>query len=1219
MGALYNPIPSAAAAFCKECDAVGSSALCSTNSSSLWSFQLVRSVLGAIALMGLFGMGTAAAQSTGEGDPSPYPAIISDGVLKTQARLRFLDADGNPVLVPDSSLEELFQLRGERGNNPSGIPNWSFGSIKIEVDATGKSSTVAVVQADLAIKLGSSPRAATAGLRLGSVKLTEQPTMDESLDQSAFRTSNDGYQWLLKGAPESEHSIRLVGKSVISRDADRQTLLLSLPMSTCQIRIKLPKTAAEPSTRDSSDIVESELTEDARVVTINSSGGDVEISWLVARPSARVAAIKAQTSTKFSIREPQQVWTATTEVDLQWYGSEASNKIRVALPAGARIRTSLTYDFEMFEIRRTLVGQGEQAQEVLEIENYRIEQTPTLKFQFQWEWQPAARSSDEGASEFSSTFSIAPPQVEGADMHRGEIECLFQSQYSVTLDLSDEVSLARQSRTEAGKMLGFAFDSQESTIELTLRREQSLPIVRPTYHVRVDANKLTLTGWLECSFDANQLTRSIGIDMPNWLLQENNARVVASDASADEDGEVLDVRQDPNAVGRYTLTGPDMAAPTFGGKTRIEQTWRFVARRDIDAGDGLEIRIPEIVRGRADGQQKVESGSGVLILSAAENILLRASPTVALLEDSFSEQYQQFVPTDGGRTPLVYRFQPSVNRPYWAGTADRLPQQIAFGEDATVNVLRDLIEITQRFELQIVNSPLEQLRFAVPIAGGDGVNNNGKEPLVYVDDMLVGARLVDTTDTTALEAGYSSPSGVAHRLTSGSDVDTDPATGQRVNSNKSWRVYELIAPPEMLGLRRVRIQTEAGWTHVENGGEATAAESASVSTRLSVPLAKLLLPTQSRRSSSGWTLTSSNELIASTASPLLPEPRESPSTKDAVSRVLPVGASALSILVSEQALSGGSLRVESAWLQTAITRVHRRDRFVANVRATPGPLRLSLPKFIDDIRVFVDGAVREDYRYDYVSDSLVVDIAAGESSDHVIEVTYFQQENLSWLRRLEMKAPRIDGTNAVGDFYWELLTPQTQHVAWCPAELTSNWSWVWSGFWWKRESPELKFERALVETTQSRLPVSMNRYVMSGNRVQSDVHVWVLSRFSLWFPVGLAAILIAYCILNFGFFRRPLTMVGYAVVIASLALLWPDFAMLIGQTSLFAMSLVGLVWVTQVAVDSRIRRRSVFNSRSVSQQDSVRKYASSRTVSPSATNVGSTQSAGSGVAASEGR
>ncbi|GAB5406684.1 MAG: hypothetical protein Aurels2KO_49150 [Aureliella sp.] len=1212
MGALYNSTATNPPAHSDDCESADGSARDWASCRICCSL-----LLGLIALLGAdFLTSVARGQASDERAAPTYPEIINDGVLNTQARLRFLDPNGQPVLVPDSSLDELFRLRSERGENSSGIPNWSFSSVNVDVDASGEASTVAIVRAQLAIKLGNSPREATAGLRLGTILLTEQPAIDETLDQSAFRTLPDGHQWQLKGKPQSEHSIQLLGKCVIDRDADRQTLLLALPMSTCQVHVKLPRTSAQPRTRDSSDIIESELTEDARLVTITSSGGDMEISWLVDRPSARVAAIKAQTVTKFSIRDPQQVWTATTDLDLQWYGSEASNKITVALPPGARIRTSLTYDFEMFEIRRNLVGQGEQAQEVLEIENYRIEQTPTLKFQFQWEWQPVASSADTDTSESAAAVSIAPPQIDGADMHRGEIECLFQSQYRVTLALSDEISLSRQSRTEAGKLLGFAFDSQQSSVQLTLRREQSLPVVRPTYHVKVDANKLTLTGWLECSFDANQLSRSIGIDMPNWVLQENNARVVVSGSSADEEGEVLEVRQDPNAVGRYTLTGPELATPTFGGVTRVEQTWRFVARRDIDAGDGLEIQIPEIVRSQAGGQKKVESGSGVLILSSADNILLKASPTVALLEDSYSQQYQQFVPTGGRRTPLVYRFQPSVNRPYWAGTADRLPQQIAYAENAAVNVLPELVEISQRFDLQIANSPIEQLRFAVPVADGGAVSNGGSPPLVYVDDILVGARLVDTTDTQILEVGYSSPSGATYRLTSGAD---DSKVDRLEASKKTWRVFEVVAPPEMLGTRSLRIQSEAQWIPDEAQRDDNTTQAAAVSTGLTVPLAKLLLPSGAQRSGGRWTLRSAGGLTTSSPSAVLTDGLEEPTSKDLPSRVLPRSASSVAVTVSEQVSSNAALQVERMWLQTAITRVHRRDRFVAHIRMSMGPLRLSLPKFIDDIRVFVDGVSREDYRYDYASDSLIIDVAANESSEHVIEVTYFQQENLSWLRRLEMKPPRIDGTSAVGDFYWELLTPQTQHIAWCPAGLTSNWSWVWAGFWWNRASPALKFERALEETTQSRLPVSMNRYVMSSNRVRSEVHVWVLSRFSLWFPVGLAAILIAYSILNFELFRRPLMMVGYAVVVASLALLWPDFAMLLAQTSVFALSLVGLVWVTQVAVDSRVRRRSVFNSRSVSQQDSVRKYASSRAVAPAASEVGSTRSAGSGVAASEGR
>lgn len=1156
-------------------------------------------------------------------DTSPFPDILRDGVLQPQARLWFLD-NGEPVLIPDSALED--RLRSDRSGSDAGIPNWSFGAIEVDVDATSDSGEVASVTASATITADGVAGVANVGLRLGTLRLTGQPVFNGTADRNIFQTTDDGYSWTLVGSAETKHSITLNGKSVISRDVGRRKMLLSLPMSTCKIHARLPKSAAEPRTRDPSDIIRTKLTDDALEVTINSSGGDVELSWLVDRPSKRVAAIVADTETTFSIRDPQQVWAATTNLQLSWYGTEAANKISVALPPGARLRTSLSYDYDSFRIDVSLHGDPDNAYQLLEIENTSIEQSPTLTLPFEWEWQPLLEDSSE-SQEFSSSVRIAPLQITGVDLHRGKIESLFQSQYSVTLDLSDGMSLSLQSRTDAGKMLEFDFDSQDTSLRLTLRREQSLPIIRPTYHVKVDGNKLTLTGWLECSFDANQLSRTLGLEMPSWVLQENNARVVVESASAEETGEVLEVRQNPNSAGSYTLIGPDLATPDFSGATRSVQTWRFVAQRDIDPGDGLEIQVPEIVRGRTGGQQITESGSGVLILTSADNILLRASPGIALLEDSYSEQYQKYVSPGGMRIPLVYRFQPSENAPYWSGNADQLPRQIAYSEEAAVSVLRSQIDIKQRFELQIANAPLDELRFAIPRIDSEGAANNGVTPLVYVDDLLVGASFIDSVTAAELQAEYGvalaeasadSGSAIDNSASKESDSAAKPATEEINAAEDQWLVFQLVASPELLGNRQIRI--EASVSYAAKVSDATNEDAAESAQTVGVPLAKLLLPAEARRARSEWSLSSSGSVSATPIRRFdVLDAADSATNAALVRRILPADFATIDLLVSEVEREQ-TLRIGNVWLQTAITRVHRRDRFVATVVAGPGELRLTLPKFIDDIRVFVDGVSREDYQYDYSSDSMLVELTGESVEEHVIEVSYFQQENLSWLRRVSLKSPRIEGSAAVEEFCWELLTPQTQHVAWCPGALTSNWSWNWGGFWWKRESPELSFRGALTASTQSRLPISMNRYLMSSSRMPSGVDIWVLSRFALWFPVGLSSILIAYCVLNFAVFRRPLSMVAYAIVLAFVALLWPDFSMLLGQTSIFALSLVGMVWVTQVAVDSRVRRRSVFSSRSVNTQDSARKYASSRSVPPAPVpEIPSTRSTGSSVAASEGR
>lgn len=1136
---------------------------------------------------------------------SAFPNVIEGGVLKTQARLWFPDEDGRPVLVPDSSLEEMYRLRAERSGGADGASQWNFETFDVTIDATDVNSRVAMVGVDIEVRRGATKRTTTIPLRLNSLRLSEPPTIEKSDDQ-AFRPTADGYAWRLGANSDASPKLALRGKTVVSRDGDRRLMTITLPMTQARILLRLPDSVSDVRTRDPNDVIEPQKAEGYTAVTILSVGGDVELSWSIGDSQTQLAAVEARTETTFDIRDPSQVWTAETNVDLRWYGVQAGRNISIALPAGARLRSLPSYDFELFNISSRFDGSGNDAIEVLEIDNYDIEQAPTLPLQLQWEWMPSVEER-----EGDSVVSVSCLNIDGVDLHRGKIDCVLQAQYNVALQTSDQITLISQSRNDNQKILSFEFDSQEYNLELNVRREQSVAIVRPTYHVKVDDNKLTLTGWLECSFDAKQPNRSIGIEIPNWILQENNVRALPRGESSGEAGEVIQVRASENSVGSYTLTRLESATPTFGDVSRIEETWRFVAQREIDTGDGLEIQVPEIVRDHSDGSRTRETGSGILLLTSAENLLLRTDSGLALLEDSYSEEYQKFGLSRDGRTPKVFRFQSAENIPFWAGTAQRLPQQIVASDHTAIRVLPDVIEVQRNYDLQIENTALAELRFSVPA-------DVSQPPIAYVNDSLATVeRIASAGDPSSSEASM--------------------ALGKRGAPN-----YRLRAPANLLGSHQVRIRMEVPWRleDEKDGGpndsdqssatEASGNSRSSDSGRIEVQLPELSLPESAAMTTSTWQLQSPGSLMVrpvdSSFEMLLDRPAngaaDNPQPTKSPKWLLPEATDRIGLAIAQKNNQRG-VRIRSAWLQTAITRVHRRDRFVTDVETPNGQLRLTLPKFIDDLDVIVNGESVADQRYDYASDVLVIDFDASSANDaesHLVEVSYFLQEDLSWLNRLRMDPPQIEGAQRIQEFQWELLTPNTQHILGCPDQLTSNWQWAWERVWWHRQSPNMDFEEELGATKQPKLPPSMNRYVMSGNRLDTDVSVVIVSRFALWFPVGLLSILITYCLLNFSVCRRPPAMLGYAGALATVALVFPDFSMLVGQTTLIALSVVGLLWMTQIAVDARVRRRSVFNSRSISPSQDSRTYNSGRIGKPSGPSLPSTQPAGgSSIAASEGQ
>jgi hypothetical protein len=221
------------------------------------------------------------------------------------------------------------------------------------------------------------------------------------------------------------------------------------------------------------------------------------------------------------------------------------------------------------------------------------------------------------------------------------------------------------------------------------------------------------------------------------------------------------------------------------------------------------------------------------------------------------------------------------------------------------------------------------------------------------------------------------------------------------------------------------------------------------------------------------------------------------------------------------------------------------------------------------------------------------------------------------MTKLSIEPPQIIDAEQSDRFYWQLATPSVYHLGWPPAELSAEWNWRWSGFWWARRSEwnQAKLEKLIGTVEQDSLAASANSYVMSGRRPVETAHVWVLSRVILWFPVGAVAIFLSFVALNFTVVRKPVFMLAIAIVVGLLGMLWPDMAALVGQTAVLALGLVVLVMVMQSAVDSRVRKRSVFTNRPSTYIDRSDQYSLVRGVRPAAP---ATTHAGSSVGAHEG-
>ncbi|MCA9180070.1 MAG: hypothetical protein KDA51_01420, partial [Planctomycetales bacterium] len=460
-----------------------------------------------------------------------------------------------------------------------------------------------------------------------------------------------------------------------------------------------------------------------------------------------------------------------------------------------------------------------------------------------------------------------------------------------------------------------------------------------------------------------------------------------------------------------------------------------------------------------------------------------------------------------------------------------------------------------------------------------------------------------------------------------------------------WQIYQVHGgPDELIGATHVTIQTSTPWKGDSRPALSTAGAPSAIGARgvdgtkqprpaagarpaapstpqdinydVVVPLAQLLLPSSTTHLRQDWSLHTNLQIETlfksdklDTADAWLAGQRERPLAEQQL---------AIELKLQPRHLQGiGPVRIDKCWLQTFVGGGKRRERFAIHVESNIDELRMKLPPeaIIREVKVSVDGFAERLFSYDPQTGVVTIPLGTvsptGISVGHVVEVSYFLPGELNWVTALNVSPPEILGVEQADQFFWQLLTPAEQHLGWSPSLLTAEWTWKWSGLWWHRVSGknQQQLEKWIGAVVQQSPPASANSYVMSGRGLEGATRVWVLSRFMLWLPIGLLAIAVSFVALNFAVVRKPAVVLALAAGIASLATLWPDLAVLAGQTAVASLGLVGLVWVVQAGVEARVRRRSVFAARPSTYADRSDQVSASRSgraiPSPPTTSFGS--------------
>lgn len=1139
-------------------------------------------------------------------DVPNLPDVLKEGTLELKARLYLPDGKGDPRFVPNMLLGDLLDMERAQASRSEGaeLPTYTFDEFKVTVRVGGE---VADITARAKITLSETAMAVTQiGLRLQSCQLSEPITFEgEGKSQWQVGSKEPGYIWWLKGAPNTSHAATLVGQSVVVSEGDRQSLSLSLPAAPVTIEAFLPANCQEVRVRGHGDeLPRTEVRDGEHKVVVRCSGGDVSISWRGGSEGKPIAgAAEATSKTSLRIADPREAWDGATTIAVRAYG-ESPDTLTIELPEGAEwlpMPSSTPNQFTIELLPTTATNtpapsppttepaklDGAQV-ESAQVESATVEpanaetakpqstiaepaqdqsrsrervrlkiraESPTWLSALEsnpirWRWTPP-KTGDEISLSNITVPSIA---VRAVDRHDGSIELVVPTGYG--LDWKSQSGTELQMRVvdpEQWRYL-FRFSRQPLGLVASFRREINLPEVDPIYLAEVDPGwprapemevrgNVRLTGWLRCEFDRTQRPE-LALSLGDWTLE--SAQVISDTTIPDVKGELLSQQSLGNGFVKLSNhTDTDLV----GSGQRQRQVWRIVANRSLNEGsiEHLRLTVPGIVLFAPDGARiPVENASGALLIAASENVLISWDErnSQSLLTDAVSSEWARFIPPHLSERASAYRFQAGADQsPIWSGRVEVLPRRIAADQLAEIKIDVDAVRITQKFSLQIANEPLQRLQLVT----------RGK---------LDGWVLVNTVPCV-LES-------------------TPPAP----EAPEDQTLLTVVGAPELIGKIDVEVRSQVALPAAKEDPPEAIVE---------LPLVKLDLPDALLADRAKMTIAADRRLNVSIGNPPLTA-EVSSATAKGVSGVwsplpdgpvdIPSGDDPLLLRIRHlDEVDPLPVRVSGAWMQTAVNGSTRLDRFCARFQTQQAYISLVLPAPDSlSIEVSVDG-VRIDRPLDTGQGQLQLDVRDFQPElEHTLEIWTRSATTLGWLNAIDVAPISIKGCARFDHFYWQLVTPSNQHLVVIPDNVTAEWRWVWDRLWWHRLSPQDQsfFEQWLGATEQQPLAQSANRYVVSSYGPVESFRCWTASRLLLWLPIGLMAIACALAVSLWRTLRHPAALVILAVLLSMLAAAWPDLAILVGQTGLLALLIVLLYALTQAAIESRVRRRSVFTTRPTS-------------------------------------
>jgi hypothetical protein len=203
---------------------------------------------------------------------------------------------------------------------------------------------------------------------------------------------------------------------------------------------------------------------------------------------------------------------------------------------------------------------------------------------------------------------------------------------------------------------------------------------------------------------------------------------------------------------------------------------------------------------------------------------------------------------------------------------------------------------------------------------------------------------------------------------------------------------------------------------------------------------------------------------------------------------------------------------------------------------------------------------------------------------HVLEVFTLRPAQGGWLRKIELKPPRLDVATNACPLVWQIIVPRTEHLISSSNLLSPLYRWKWRDLFMVRTSEysQNQMEQSLGATHQAEVTLQTNQYDLCSMTSNASLETWFVPSSLIWFPIAITVWVLAALMTEKHWLRWPWAWV-LLLCVAMLFSQWAwDISVIAAQAAFVAILIALLYGLLRWLLDRRARRRSIFVSRSTS-------------------------------------